>query len=312
MDSPYNKLVALDWAQDLSSVGDSVNVERHFEGTVVSLRGETLNHLPKYDRMFLEHRRRGSEVAKVRGCNTYLLSDNRGSAFAFEPGFWKANEYVGSDPMLQQRMKVLLSFNLTGIILGHWHWEHILAAKPLSEIGIPIYACSERPSLPQIMGFSRATDFYKKVYGWNDSLLDIPVDGLLGPDQELAVGDNKWKVLSLPGHSANMVALYSRTQRALISSDFLLVVEIKGVRKLFLPHIAEGGNRDEYLHSMRSLAELEIDWIFPGHGPVYFEKRLNEKLAEGLENGLFEQKLEQMEKKFDSYKSMDWTIHEAY
>lgn len=94
------------------------------------------------------------------------------------------------------------------------------------------------------------------------------------------LGDLKLEVIHTPGHGGGMIALYSPKEKFLISSDALwdgdlgvLTVRVEGS---IAPILA--------LDSLEKLSKLDVDRIYPGHGPPIKEpktaiKKCREKLG---------------------------------
>ena len=67
------------------------------------------------------------------------------------------------------------------------------------------------------------------------------------------------KVFHTPGHSPGSVCLYWTQQKALFSGDLVFK---EGIGRTDLP----GGDGAKLKESIKKLVNLEIDWLFPGHG----------------------------------------------
>jgi hydroxyacylglutathione hydrolase len=97
------------------------------------------------------------------------------------------------------------------------------------------------------------------------------------------LGDLKLEVIHTPGHGGGMIALYSPKEGFLISSDALwdgdlgvLTVRVEGS---IAPILA--------LDSLEKLSKLDVDRIYPGHGPPIREpKAAIQKCREKLEGFL--------------------------
>jgi glyoxylase-like metal-dependent hydrolase (beta-lactamase superfamily II) len=75
----------------------------------------------------------------------------------------------------------------------------------------------------------------------------------------------------MPGHTPGLVCLHDPEHRLFLAADHLLekvspnpVIELgpDGQPGFFRPLVS-------YLHSVARLRALEVDWILPGHGPVF-------------------------------------------
>ncbi len=107
----------------------------------------------------------------------------------------------------------------------------------------------------------------------------------------LAIGPHEFKVIHTPGHAAEGIVLYNRKERLLISSDTLwkndmavMTLRIEGSAALF-----------QMLESLEKLAALDVQMVYPGHGPPFKDmhkaltktrKRLNHFLNQRDQIGL--------------------------
>lgn len=96
----------------------------------------------------------------------------------------------------------------------------------------------------------------------------VPADRLVtfAPDAVLEMGGLSWQSLHLPGHTYPQTAFYQAETRQFLSADHLMattptpVVELgdaPGTRRHSLP---------QFLASHDRVAQLAIDWVYPGHG----------------------------------------------
>ncbi|MDD1715868.1 MAG: MBL fold metallo-hydrolase, partial [Methanolinea sp.] len=83
-------------------------------------------------------------------------------------------------------------------------------------------------------------------------------------------------VIHTPGHTPGSICLYHAEERALISGD--TVFTEGGFGRFDFP----GGSRDTLLSSLRRLADLDVEGLYPGHGtPV--QRGGNAHIAGALE-----------------------------
>lgn len=100
--------------------------------------------------------------------------------------------------------------------------------------------------------YNQAAEFFECTRGLKDG-------------EVVAVGAHEFEVLDTPGHAADGIVLYNRRARVLISSDTLweddvatMTLRVEGSRALF-----------SHLDSLERLAGLEIERVYPGHGPPF-------------------------------------------
>lgn len=154
---------------------------------------------------------------------------------------------AGSDDGGRRVMRALAHFGIASIeriILTHAHQDHAGAAPAIrAALGAEIFIHPRELSDPA----------YQPVK--------------LGPVNPLREGDAIDAgsfclcVIETPGHAPGHVSLYDPERRALFSGD---LVSGQGTVAVVPPR----GSMSAYLASLRRVAQLEIDVIYPGHGPV--------------------------------------------
>ncbi len=82
---------------------------------------------------------------------------------------------------------------------------------------------------------------------------------LLREGMKIELGDAELEVIHTPGHTPGSICLYLREERALFSGDTLFAGGSFGRTDL------EGGNMRQLVESLRRIAELEIEVLYPGH-----------------------------------------------
>lgn len=124
------------------------------------------------------------------------------------------------------------------IVLTHGHPDHADGALRLRELtGAPVVA--------------------------RDPALCVDADPLEGEHAHVVAGV-EWLTVLTPGHSGDSVCFVLRADRALLTGDTILG---RGTTVVAHPD----GRLADYLDSLRrlrDLADVEIDLLLPGHGPV--------------------------------------------
>lgn len=93
-----------------------------------------------------------------------------------------------------------------------------------------------------------------------------------GPDKVLkggetfTVGSFEFEVINTPGHSPGHICLYEKTKKMLFSGDQVLLEITPNIS--FHPQSGENPLKD-FLDSLERLAGLDVNFVFPGHGPVF-------------------------------------------
>lgn len=89
------------------------------------------------------------------------------------------------------------------------------------------------------------------------ALKKAPLTSFLDEGSEVSLGDFRFEVLHLPGHSPGSIGLWDARRRLLISGDAIY----SGTLVDDLP----GSNIEDYLQTMERLAGLDVDVVYPGH-----------------------------------------------
>lgn len=97
-----------------------------------------------------------------------------------------------------------------------------------------------------------------------------PTHSVRGGD-EIDLGDRRFSVVELPGHTPGSIGLIDHEERALLSGDAIYEGGL-------IDTLPESGI-EAYLGTMDSLRRLDVDVVYPGHGEPFGRARLRE-LAE--------------------------------
>lgn len=100
---------------------------------------------------------------------------------------------------------------------------------------------------------------------------DIEVSG----GEKVTAGDSEWEIIWTPGHSVGHICLYERRQKAFLSGDHILNPISPSVGL----HAQSMGNPlSDYLSSLDSIRDLDVDMVLPAHGDEFrgFRERIDE------------------------------------
>lgn len=103
----------------------------------------------------------------------------------------------------------------------------------------------------------------------------VPVNHWLYGGEPLVLGGSAWEVVRLPGHSTTQIGLWQRERDWFIGADHLLP-RISSNALLEPP--APGETRrpralPQYIESLKWMATLPPQQVFPGHGEPFFDQR---------------------------------------
>jgi glyoxylase-like metal-dependent hydrolase (beta-lactamase superfamily II)/8-oxo-dGTP pyrophosphatase MutT (NUDIX family) len=175
------------------------------------------------------------------GTNTYLIGRD-GDVAIIDPGI--------PDPVFVER--VAREAGNRGrpsiILLTHLHMDHTGGVAPLAEqMRLPVAAFADAgPEAPF-------------------------VTRRLNDGDEIVLGGASLRALHTPGHASNHLCYHLHAERAVFAGD---VVAGFGTVVIAPPD----GNMRDYLATLERLRDLDLERIYPGHGPVVADA--NAKLDE--------------------------------
>jgi glyoxylase-like metal-dependent hydrolase (beta-lactamase superfamily II) len=194
--------------------------------------------------------------------NTYVLYDASGDCVIIDPGCYSKNEQ-------SELVEFISSHHLKPIAvwLTHCHIDHILGLRFCEkQWGLPYFLSAGE--IPQL----KAVEVYAPNYGFYD--VELPAaEGIVILQNEIMLGENRFEVLSVPGHSPDHLAFYHPASQQIWSGDVLFH---QSIGRTDLP----GGDFDILKHSIQTKLYSLPDQttVFPGHGQqttIGFEKTAN-------------------------------------
>lgn len=182
----------------------------------------------------------------VNNCNTYLI--NHGNPVMFDPGHAQlyGNVEVG---LTSDGIKEAPSL----VVLTHCHPDHLEAALNLQKLGCKL--AMHAAEVQYMLGEGRPM---AAAMGLDVS--QIVIDVLLD-EGDLNVGDHQIQVIHTPGHSPGHICLYLPKHKALVAGDLVFA---QGVGRVDFP----GGDGQALKDSITRVAELDLEMVLPGHGPI--------------------------------------------
>lgn len=194
--------------------------------------------------------------------NTYVIYNDKNECWIIDPGMHDNDELkLFSDFIIQQNLKP------QAIINTHTHIDHILGVAALKDkYNIPF--AIHKDDQPVLNGAAGSAMLFGFQFGPSPD-----VDFYLKENDTYDIGEDKLKILLVPGHSPGSIAFYYPEGKWVISGDALFYGSIG---RTDLP----GGNHQQLLDSIKSeLFTLPDDTtVFSGHGPettIAHEKQSN-------------------------------------
>ncbi len=139
--------------------------------------------------------------------NCYLVTNEENlEAICFDPGD-RAGAII--EKVLKEGLK------LVGVMLTHGHFDHILAAKQVSEyFKVKIYANEHEKSLLLSPELNMSTHFIGEA-------VSLQADEWLTDQEELVLAGLKVRAIATPGHTGGGMCYYFPEEELLISGDTL-------------------------------------------------------------------------------------------
>lgn len=144
-----------------------------------------------------------------------------------------------------------LDGEITDVLLTHAHEDHVGLASRLAEAGARVHA--PEPVLDVLADPPELPGYRQRSWGRADPVDAEPLD------EAVETPAGTFEVVSTPGHSAHHVAFHEPDEGWLFTGDAFL-----GERTYLRFDEDLAGE----LASLRRLAELPADALFPGHGSV--------------------------------------------
>ena len=216
--------------------------------------------------------------------NVYVIEGSDGNVLV-DSG-WDSSESLWAfrEGLVEDRLKFQ---DINWIIVTHIHPDHCGLASKLREL------CEAKVAVHRIEAGlieARYTDFDGLLNDLEGELREngVPQTGLPElkeaslwmrqfaspglPDVTVSGGDRfstgqlEFEVLQTPGHSPGHICLYERRKRWLFSGDHVLFETTPHVG--LHPQSGDNPLRD-YINSLGMLEQLQVGFVFPGHGPVF-------------------------------------------
>ena len=168
-------------------------------------------------------------------------------------------------------------------VASHTHFDHVGSLHEFAERACHI---SETDVLAEPNDHNTVADIMDSLEitalpyeGYDTESYHIkaaPVTRALDEGDVIDLGDRVFKVLHLPGHSRGSIGLLEEATGIFFSGDVVFEGEI--LDELF------SSNIEDYVETMRRLAELPVNVVHPGHYGSFGQERLVELVSTYVES----------------------------
>lgn len=191
-------------------------------------------------------------VFNAFGENTYILwDDTTKEAAIVDPGMSSPAENDAVDKFIREK-----DLKLIHLINTHMHIDHAIGNGHIMNSYGLICECSETDNY-----LAERLTAQAKMFGIPFHGKDIAVGKHLPDNSEIGIGNEKLRVLYVPGHTKGHIALYSASSSFVLTGDALFQMSIG---RTDLP----GGNFNDLTNSIehRLLTLPPETTVYPGHG----------------------------------------------
>lgn len=192
-------------------------------------------------------------------CNQVLMLDPQGATL-IDSGYGK--HAAMTEAIVRERLRAEQSPRLLRIINTHLHSDHCGGNAQL----VRAFGCKVRVPAAEAQLVTRWDEAQMHFSSVGQRLERFAADELAHPGDELTLGGVLWQVLSAPGHDPHSLMLYCASHRLLISADALWE---NGFGVNFPELAGDTSGFDEQQAVLDLIAQLPIDCVLPGHGPMF-------------------------------------------
>lgn len=194
--------------------------------------------------------------------NTYVVFNDEKQAFIIDPGNFAEKETEVLNKFIEEK-----ELKIQNILLTHAHIDHVLGLQKMYDLyKVPVLMHeSEKEILDRNPMDANRFGFLFKPFEGEISYVK--------ENEKISLGNDKFNILHVPGHSPGSIAFHSENQKFVISGDVLFEGSI-GRTDLYK------GNSEELLKSISEKLFIldEETQVFNGHGnptTIGFEKSYN-------------------------------------
>jgi hydroxyacylglutathione hydrolase len=168
-------------------------------------------------------------------CNTYLIEGEK--KILIDPGY---EELFDSVSVELKKLRISME-QIDVVIATHGHPDHLGAAALFS-----------KPSL-----FAMSMEEYSFLKD-RARYMSIPEPDFFLDEGDLQIGEYHLEVFVTPGHSPGSICLYWPEKKVLFTGDLIFS---RTIGRSDMP----GGDSELLKESIRRIAELDVEFVLPGH-----------------------------------------------
>lgn len=163
---------------------------------------------------------------------------------------------LNPDYIIENIKKYVDPTSLQHIVLTHEHYDHCGGVPILRKYVKNVNIIAHENSVSKLQS---GTSSFAQLLG--GKMPQIHVDKPVSDQDIVQLGDATFQVIHTPGHSAGSMCLYNTDNHVLVSGD--TIFSGGGIGRYDLP----GGDLTALQRSIQKLSELEVEALYPGHGP---------------------------------------------
>ncbi|MDI9570320.1 MAG: MBL fold metallo-hydrolase [Pseudomonadota bacterium] len=195
---------------------------------------------------------------RENNCNAYLIGRDR--RILIDPGHEHLFGHVRHG--LDDAGVDLAAVDM--VVATHGHPDHLEGARLFGK--------------PTLLAMNEAE--YAYIRELAGGYFHVPTPDFFLREGELNVGSDSFQIIVAPGHTPASICLYWPAAKALFTGD---VIFNQGIGRTDLP----GGSGEELKASIERLAELDVEYLLPGHGAPVVGKQAVEDNFQSIRDGWF-------------------------
>ncbi|NOU65757.1 MBL fold metallo-hydrolase [Paenibacillus sp. LMG 31461] len=207
----------------------------------------------------------GYGLSSPYDCNVYAIDSEEGVLLI------DAGSGLGEDAILNRlRDDGIMPERVNALVLTHAHSDHAGGARGLKDqLGLLVMASKRTAAIVESgdeaqLGLEQARrdGIYPEQYQFKS----CPVDRILREGDIISRGAFRLRVLYVPGHSHDMIALFDDSSQTLFAADTVF----SGGKLAIID--TEDFSMKDYRSTIAKLSSLKVERLFAGHGEALLER----------------------------------------